>query len=332
MRFSLGLSENILQKTPFLSESSEIQQNTSNNFLQTEDFKEKPVTSLNQGKTIQNDIDCIFYNLKKKVLCTDILRNSACLKDNSTKEGPNSHNTETVSVKIRKYLGDDYPFLSKTSQSFDTKDSLRRSKSSSPRKPLKLKENINEHNLFNISEGFKNMQIIDSLENLDTKVSSIKKTCIEREKSPKRPWTPQRIILQQENETLKERINELKERLEENEKDSGENDTYCDTNNIIIEKLKGLVDFLQMELTIYLEAKDCEFNKLKDEFESIKMENKELKEQNSDLLRMWELEKERVKRREKQLGMEQMKNKQISAQMGMLEEAMITRQTLHILE
>ncbi|KAG5438559.1 hypothetical protein PCANB_002663 [Pneumocystis canis] len=183
---------------------------------------------------------------------------------------------------------------------------------------------MNGHNFFNISQGFK-VQSMISTEFPDTKVSPVKKAYLESENSPKKPWTPQRIILQQENESLKKYINELKESIEENEKRIDESYAYYDMNNNLVKKLRDLVDFVQMELNIYLEAKNSEFDKLQKEFEDIKLENEKLKERNYDLLRMWQLEKERVKRREKQLGMEQMKNKQIEAQMGMLEEAMMTK-------
>ncbi|KAG5439646.1 hypothetical protein PCK2_000780 [Pneumocystis canis] len=128
--------------------------------------------------------------------------------------------------------------------SLNIKD-FKRSKSSSPRKPLGLKENINEHNFFNISQRF-NKPNTTSIEGLDIKDTFVKKTYSEPENSPKKPWTPKRIILQQENESLKKYINELKESIEKNEKIMDENDD--DRNDNTVKKLRDLVDFVQLEL------------------------------------------------------------------------------------
>ncbi|KAG5519396.1 hypothetical protein PMAC_002023 [Pneumocystis sp. 'macacae'] len=360
MRFSLKLDESDAKEIGFMESSLDILKNKSDNFPLIDDFEKKSTILLNQGK-IDNEyynniliyktdnlkspcpekvnnpvplenrknIDCIFHDLEGKLFCTNALCDFQNLTEHKT-EKDTPHNTEITSTKISEYICNDYLTFSKTPQSSNIKNDFRRSKSSSLRKPLKLKENMNQHNLFNISRGLESLKNTASDGILDIKISSPKKIFTERETSPKKPWTPQRIILQQENESLKKYITELKEKLEESQQNGDGNDTNHDPSNNTIKKLKELVDFVQIELTVYLEAKNLELGKLQKDFENMKFENEKLKERNSDLLRMWELEKERVKRREKQLGMEQMKNKQITAQMGMLEEAMMTKETLNI--
>ncbi|CCJ29182.1 unnamed protein product [Pneumocystis jirovecii] len=344
MKFSLKLDENNAKKPEFIASSPDILRNNFDSLSLIDDFKKKPIILLNQGKInevkssnqeeignltlLENhrNIDRIFRDLDEKLLCIDTLSNFQNSGEHrAEKEVP--CNSEVTSTKICEYICNDYFALSKTSQSSSIKKDFKRSKSSSPRKPLKLKENMNQHNLFNISRGVESMKNTISDGISDIKASSPKKVYTERETSPKKPWTPQRIILKQENESLKKYISELKEKLEESEKND-ENDTNYDVNDNTVKRLRELVDFVQTELTIYLEVKNLELDKLQKEFENMKSENEKLKERNLDLLRMWELEKERVKRREKQLGMEQMKNKQIIAQMGMLEEAIMTKETL----
>ncbi|EMR11182.1 hypothetical protein PNEG_00775 [Pneumocystis murina B123] len=212
---------------------------------------------------------------------------------------------------------DNFHISLRTFLSSGIKKDYKRSKSSSPRKPLQLKKNINDDNLFNISEGVKSIQNAPCVQFSTAKILPSKKIYSESG-TLKKPWTPQRIILQQENESLKKYINELKKALKEKKEDFDNN-----VDNNIIKKLRNLVDFVQIESNIYLKTKDSELNKTLKEFEEIKLENEKLKKQNSYILEMWKLEKDRVKRREKQLGVEQMKNKQISAQLGILEEAMM---------
>ncbi|QSL65099.1 hypothetical protein MERGE_002404 [Pneumocystis wakefieldiae] len=236
----------------------------------------------------------------------------------SEKDNTGLDNIETPPIKIHDHL-DDYSISLRTFLSSGIKKDYRRSKSSSPRKPLQLKKNINDDNLFNISKGVKSMQDVSCVQFSAAKILPSKKIYSEST-TLKKPWTPQRIILQKENESLKKYINELKKALKE--KKEGFNN-YVDNN--IIKRLRDLIDFIQIESNIYLETKDSELKKTLKEFEEIKLENEKLKKENSYLLKMWNLEKDRVKRREKQLGVEQMRNKQISAQLGILEEAMMNR-------
>ncbi|KTW28814.1 hypothetical protein T552_01444 [Pneumocystis carinii B80] len=258
---------------------------------------------INEPLKLENckDTEHIKDDLKKIKICSE--------KDNT-----GFHNTETP---IKTY-GDMDNCSIRTVLSSGMKKDFRRSKSSSPRKPLQLK-NIHDDNFFNISEGVKNIQNTSCVQFSASKVLQSKKIYPETI-TLKKPWTPQRIILQQENESLRKYINELKNALKEKKEIFNNN-----VNDNIIKKLRDLIDFIQIESNIYLKTKDSELSKILKEFEEIKLKNEELKKQNSYLLEMWELEKDRVKRREKQLGIEQMKNKQISAQLGILEEEIMNR-------